>query len=115
MGKIDLIDQRKQLLKLAIDKKAEEAKVHDPFMGEKHLKALQNSKNIDVEHAKAYFGELDVDAMLGLNPGTTARVTSSFMMTYKDPKTKEKCMVDIGLNMKSWTKQMHVAGYIRFI
>lgn len=52
--------------------------------------------------------------MLNFKPGTTARVTSSFMMTYKDPKTKEKCMVDIGLNMKSWVKQMHVPGYIRF-
>jgi hypothetical protein len=57
---------------------------------------------------------MDIDFMLNLKSGTTARITSSFMLTYKDPKTKEKCMVDIGLNLKSWTKQMHVAGYVRF-
>jgi len=53
--------------------------------------------------------------MLGVKAGITAKITSSFMLTYKDPKTKEKCMVDIGLNLKNWTKQMHVAGYVRFV
>lgn len=114
MGKIDFIDMRKQLVKLSIDKKAEEAKVHDPFLGEKHLTTLQHSGSKEIQDAKAYFGEIDVDLMLGLKAGITARVTSSFMLTYKDPKTKEKCMVDIGLNLKNWTKQMHVAGYVRF-
>ena len=83
-------------------------------MGEHHIRALQASKSSDVENAKAYFGENNVDQMLNLLNGTTARVTSSFMLTYKDPKTKEQQMVDIGLNLKSWTKQMHVAGYVRF-
>ena len=52
--------------------------------------------------------------MLGFKFGVTARITSSFMITYKDPETNEKSLVDVGLNMKSWTKQMHVPGFVRF-
>lgn len=33
MGKIDFIDMHKKLAKLSIDKKTEESKVHDPFLG----------------------------------------------------------------------------------
>lgn len=40
MGKIEAVDIRKQLVKLSLNKQVEEAKVHDPFMGEKHLKHL---------------------------------------------------------------------------
>lgn len=114
MGRLEAVDARKQLVKLSIDKQAEESKVHDPFMGEKHLRHLHKSNAAQVETAQAFFGETDIDMLLNFKPGTTARITSSFMLTYKDPKSKEKCMVDIGLNLKNWTKQMHVAGYVRF-
>lgn len=83
-------------------------------MGQKHLQYLQTVKKDDVEKATSYFGEEDIDMMLGFRSGVTARITSSFMLVYKDLETKEKNMVDIGLNMKSWQKQMHVAGYVRF-
>lgn len=43
------------------------------------------SKKEDVENAKAYFGEADIDSMLGFKYGVTARITSSFVITYKDP------------------------------
>lgn len=83
-------------------------------MGQKHLQYLQTAKKDEVEKAKSYFGEEDIDKMLGFKYGVTSRITSSFMLVYKDLETKERNMVDIGLNMKSWQKQMHVAGYVRF-
>lgn len=71
-------------------------------MGQKHLQYLQTVKKDEVEKAKSYFGEEDIDLMLGFKSGVTGRITSSFMLVYKDLETKERNMVDIGLNMKSW-------------
>ena len=53
--------------------------------------------------------------MLGCEPGITAYLTSSFMLKYKDRKAGERVIVDIGLNVKSWAKKLHVPRYVRFV
>jgi len=40
--------------------------------------------------------------MLQVAEGVTAAMTSSFMVKYKSPETKDRVLVDIGLNIKSW-------------
>lgn len=40
--------------------------------------------------------------MLAEKEGVTAAMTSSFMIKYRNPDTKDRVLVDIGLNIKSW-------------
>lgn len=41
-------------------------------------------------------------------------MTSSFMIKYTNPETRDRVLVDIGLNIKSWAKKQHVPGFVRF-
>ena len=41
-------------------------------------------------------------------------MTSSFMVRYRSQETKDRVLVDIGLNVKSWAKKQHVPGFVRF-
>ena len=52
--------------------------------------------------------------MLQVPEGVTAAMTSSFMLKYRSPETKDHVLVDIGLNIKSWQKKQHVPGFVRF-
>ena len=52
--------------------------------------------------------------MLKVPSGVTAAMTSSFMIKYKNPETKDRALVDIGLNIKSWVKKQHVPVFVRF-
>jgi len=45
MGTVDFVDNRKKSVKVIFDRQAEEAKIHDPFLGVKLLQAAQNEKN----------------------------------------------------------------------
>lgn len=36
------------------------------------------------------------------------------MVKYRNPETKDRVLVDIGLNIKSWAKKQHVPGFVRF-
>ena len=56
-GKIVHVDVRKQLVKVEFDKASEEKKVHDPFMGKKHITDLYASKSEDMEKARSFFGD----------------------------------------------------------
>jgi len=52
--------------------------------------------------------------MLQQQEGVTAAMTSSFMVKYKSPETRDRVLVDIGLNIKSWKTKQHVPGFVRF-
>lgn len=52
--------------------------------------------------------------MLQLKSGLTAALTNSFMIKFRDPDKRENVLIDIGLNIKSWTKKQHVPGFVRF-
>ena len=36
------------------------------------------------------------------------------MVKYKSPETRDRVLVDIGLNIKSWKTKQHVPGFVRF-
>lgn len=42
-------------------------------------------------------------------------MTSSFLISYKNPENGEKMIVDIGLNIKNFSKKQHVPRYVRFV
>ena len=50
-----------------------------------------------------------------LKGGIISRLTSSFLVTYRNPETGEKMVVDVGLNIKNFTKKVHVPTYVRFV
>ena len=115
LGTIEGQDRRRNIFRVSFDKQAEEGKVHDPFMGLNHMKELQETHKEQMQRATAYFGDQDIDLMLGCEPGITAYLTSSFMLKYKDRASGERVIVDIGLNVKSWAKKLHVPRYVRFV
>lgn len=114
MGKITSRDRRSGNFKVAFDKAQEAAKVHDPFMAQKALRTYRTANAEAVNRSQNYFGEREIDMILQVPEGVTAAMTSSFMLKYRSPETKDRVLVDIGLNIKSWAKKQHVPGYVRF-
>ena len=55
-----------------------------------------------MKKSMTYFGDAEIDMMNGFKQGVTQAMTSSFMVKFKDPASKERVLVDIGLNVKSW-------------
>jgi hypothetical protein len=83
-------------------------------MAQKAIEAYKNANAAAVNRSQAYFGEQEIDQMLQLPSGVTAAISSSFMIKYRSPETKDRVLVDIGLNIKSWAKKQHVPGFVRF-
>ena len=52
--------------------------------------------------------------MLGLEEGSTSQITSSVALKFKEAKSRDRSLIDIGLNLKSWAKRQHVTGFVRF-
>jgi hypothetical protein len=42
-------------------------------------------------------------------------MTSSFLISYKSPDKGEKMIVDLGLNIKNFSKKLHVPQFVRFV
>lgn len=53
--------------------------------------------------------------MLKLKGGIISRITSSFLIQYKNPESGDKMVVDLGMNIKNFSKKVHVPQYVRFI
>ena len=53
--------------------------------------------------------------MMKLKGGIISRLTSSFLVSYRNPESNEKTVVDLGLNIKNFTKKLHVPSYVRFV
>ena len=53
--------------------------------------------------------------MLRLNRGIVNRLSGSFLIAYDDPSKEDRQVVDIGLNIKNFTKKVHIPDYVRFI
>lgn len=43
------------------------------------------------------------------------RVTGSYLVAYDEAGKDERQVVDIGLNIKNFTKKVHVVEYVRFV
>ncbi len=114
-GKIGNVDFRKQVVKVEFDKASEEQKLHDPFMGKKHISELFATKSEEMEKAKSFFGDQDIEQMMKLKGGIISRVTSSFLISYRNPDNGDKMVVDVGLNIKNFTKKLHVPIFVRFV
>lgn len=106
---------RKQLIAMSFDKTREESKVHDPFMGQNLIKRLASENNETMMKGQSFFGDQDIEFQLKLKTGIVSRITSSFLISYRNPENGEKMIVDLGLNIKNFTKKLHVPQFVRFV
>lgn len=84
-------------------------------MGKKHITDLFAKKSEEMEKARSFFGDQDIEQMMKLKGGIISRITSSFLVSYKNPDNGDKMVVDLGLNIKNFTKKLHVPTYVRFV
>ena len=62
-----------------------------------------------------YYGDQEIELQMGLKSGIISRITSTFLISYRSPETGEKMVVDLGLNVKNFTKRVHVPKFVRFV
>lgn len=65
--------------------------------------------------AKRFFGDQEIEVVLGLKRGVVNRLTSSFLLAFDEPGKDERQIIDLGLNLKNFSKKVHVAEFVRFI
>jgi hypothetical protein len=53
--------------------------------------------------------------MLKIKFGIISRITSSFLVQYRNPENGERAVVDLGLNIKNFSKKVHVPTFVRFV
>ena len=53
--------------------------------------------------------------MLDLERGIVNKLTGSFLIAFDCPDKDERQVVDIGLNIKNFTKKVHIPDFVRFI
>jgi hypothetical protein len=71
--------------------------------------------NKKLDKRKNFFMDFEVEKMIKCPKGTVQRMTSSFLISYKNPEDGEKKVVDIGLNIKNLSKRQHVPRYVRYV
>lgn len=61
VGKVENVDIRQQMVTLNINKKHEESKVHDPFLGQKVIMNLRKENNEALLKSGQFFGDQDIE------------------------------------------------------
>lgn len=100
---------------MSFDVKGEESKIHDPFLGRKMITDLKSESSDLMLKSQTFFGDHDIEQQLKIPHGIVSRVTSSFLISYKNPENGDKMVVDLGLNIKNYSKKLHVPQYVRFV
>jgi hypothetical protein len=65
--------------------------------------------------AGRYYGDQEIEVLLGLSPGLVNRLTGTFLVAFDEDGKEERQVVDVGLNIKNFTKKAHVLDYVRFV
>ena len=65
--------------------------------------------------SKRFFGDKEIENVLGLPGGVVNRLTSSFLVAFDEMDKEDRQVLDLGLNLKNFTKKVHVAEFVRFI
>ena len=50
-----------------------------------------------------------------MKQGIIGRISSSFLVTFSERKKFDRAVVDLGLNLKNYTKKVHVPDYVRYV
>lgn len=46
--------------------------------------------------------------------GVVNKITGTILLTFNDKESGERLVLDLGLNVKNFTKRVHIADYVRF-
>ena len=69
----------------------------------------------DLLKGQIFYGDQDIEAQLKLKYGIVSRITSSFLISYRNPENGDKVVVDLGLNIKNFSQKLHIPGFVRFV
>jgi len=127
-------DARHQTVKAEFDRQSEENKIHNPWMAENYLKhqyekqskALnkkgkkQDDAIVDEEEEEGtftskFYGDREIETFLKLKQGSVNRLTGSLLIAYDEEGKDQRQVVDVGLNLKNFTKRVHIPDYVRFV
>lgn len=50
-----------------------------------------------------------------MKAGVINRLTGSLLVTFNDRQKVERVVIDLGLNLKNFTKKVHIPDYVRFV
>eukprot|EP00347_Sterkiella_histriomuscorum_P002677 403367227 len=112
MGRVVHLDFKRNAVKVEFDKESEQSKLHDPFIGQVCLK---DENFVKKDQIKRFYNEKQIEEKLKLKPGVINRITSSFLLSYHDPNKEDRQVIDIGLNIKNYTKKVHIPSYVRYV
>lgn len=93
----------KKEIKVTFDGEKEGKKVHDPFIGKRHLReALEGKKDV------RWFTEFDMNRILDAPNFSVKKLTGTFLVAYKSPDDGKDRVVDVGLNIVNFRGRVHV-------
>ena len=64
---------------------------------------------------KRFYTDGQIEADLNLRPGVVNRLTGSFLVSFIDKESGERQVFDLGLNIKNYTKKVHIPDYVRYV
>mmetsp|Transcript_22008 Transcript_22008/g.16369 ORF Transcript_22008/g.16369 Transcript_22008/m.16369 type:complete len:81 (+) Transcript_22008:1300-1542(+) len=53
--------------------------------------------------------------MMKLKKGVINRITGSVLVSYFEPMSHEKQVIDLGLNLKNFAKKVHIPDFVRYV
>ena len=56
-----------------------------------------------------YYSDSQIEEILRLPRGSVNKITGNFLVTFNDTDKYEKNVVDLGLNIKNFSKKQHIA------
>ena len=115
MGQVASVDPKRQVVKVEFDKDAEEKKIYDPFFGQI---CLASNMLMPMEQQTAntrYYNEQQIEQELKMKQGIIGRISSSFLVTFAERKKFDRAVIDLGLNLKNYTKKVHVPDFVRYV
>ena len=114
IGELDKIDVKKGQVKVNFDKEKEESKIHDPFIGQTVL-LNKDSQQLQVDKMRRFYTDQQIESDLKLSSGVVNRLTGSFLVSFLDREKGERQVFDLGLNIKNYTKKVHIPDYVRYV
>jgi len=64
---------------------------------------------------KRYYSDTQIEQQLHLQRGVINKITGNFLITFNDHDRGEKGVLDLGLNIKNFTKKQHIPDFVRFV
>jgi hypothetical protein len=60
-------------------------------------------------------GDQEIESVLHLSSGLINKLTGSFLFAFDQVGKDDRQVVDVGLNIKNFTKKVHIPDYVRFV